>query len=154
MAVFRSSPLPLLEPFPRSSHGWGSDLDFDRVSACGDDLRDSNSFVMDFSPDNGQWVMNSLSSGDSGLADWTNVAFDPIASSPMSINLSETSFVGTIEGIGDQFRAMDHSNPSRTGSVNDPLEVLQQQPRQQQQQPQMFETTRPLFQASTSSPKT
>src|SRR5436190_5408168 len=126
MDVLRSSP-PLLEPF-RSSHGWVSDHDLDRASGGGDDLRDSNSFVMpmDFSPDNGQWVINSLSSGDSGVNDW--MIFEQAATSPMSFNLSETSFFGTTtEGIGDQFRPMDHVNPSRTSSVNDLSESVQQQ---------------------------
>lgn len=141
----RSSPVPL-EHYTRPSHGLVSDLDIDRASGGGDDLRDSNSFVMpmDFSPDNGQWVMNSLSSGDSGLHDWTNVTFDPSATSPMSFNLSETSFFGAVEGIGDQFRAMDRVNQSRTSSVNDLSESLQQQ---------IFDTQRPLFQASRSNSK-
>jgi hypothetical protein len=144
MDVLRSSP-PLLEPFTRPSHGWVSDLDLDRASGGGDDLRDSNSFVMDLSPDNGQWVMNSLSSGDSGLNDWNIVTLEQAATSPMSFNLSETSFFGTsIEGIGDQFRPMDHVNPSRTSSVNDLSESVQQQ---------IFDSRRPLFQASTSSSK-
>jgi len=146
MDVLRSSPLPLLEPFTRPSHGWVSDLDLDRASGGGEDLRNPNSFdiPMDFSPDNGLLVMNSLSSGDSALNEWTNVTLEQTAPSPMSFNLSETSFFGTtIEGIGDQFRAMDHVNTSRTSSMNDLSESLQQQ---------IFER-RPLFQASMSSLK-
>src|SRR5579871_419783 len=108
----RSSSVSLLEPFTRPPHGWVSDIEIDRASGGGDDLRDSNSFVMpmDSSPDNGQWVMNNLSSGDSGLDGWTNVTYDPSATSPMSFNLSETSFFnGAVEGIGDQFRSMNQA---------------------------------------------
>ena len=143
MDVLRSSPVPLLEPFTRPSHGWVNEIDIDRASG-GDDQHDSNSFVMpmDFSPDNGQWVMNNLSSSESGLQDWMNVTLEQSATSPMSFNLSETSFFGAVEGIGDQFRPMDHVNPSRTSSVNDVSESSQQQI-----------SRRPLFQAGMSSSK-
>ena len=130
-----------LEAFTGSSHGWVSDVEVERASGGGEDLRDSNSFAMDFSPDHGLLVMNSLSSGDSGLHDWTNVNFDPTATSPMSFNMSETSIFGTtVEGIGDQFRSMEHVNTSRTSSVNDLSEGLQQQ---------IFDGRRSLFQAGT-----
>jgi hypothetical protein len=87
--------------------------------------------------------MNSISSGESGFPfEWTPVSYDPIATSPMSTNLSEPGLFGSVEGIGDQFQHMADINRSRTGSVTDPLEGLQQQ-----QQQQIFDT-RPIYQGS------
>lgn len=134
-------------PFAQSSNGVGSDLDLDRLSGYGDDPPNSTSYVasMDLSPDpiTGGWVLNSLSSGESGFPlDWTQVSYDPIASSPMSTNLSDTGFFGSVEGIGEQFQQrMADINRSRTGSVNDPLENLQQQ----QQPSQQIYNARPIF---------
>lgn len=149
MDILRSSPVPTFSPFSQSSNGIGSDLDLDRLSGYGEDPPDSTSYVasMDLSPDPIGWVMNSLSSGESGLPlEWTQVLpYDPNATSPMSTNLSETGFFGSVEGIGDQFQHMADLNRSRTGSVNDPLEGLHQQ---QQQQPQRIFNTRPIYQGS------
>jgi len=122
------SPVLSLPPFPSAPNGVESDRDPDRLGRYGDDGRESTSFPasMDLSLDHMEWVMNSLSSGDSVFPAWSPASYEHIATSPMSTNLSDTGF--PVEGIGDQFHHMAASSRSRTGSVNDPADAAQQQP--------------------------
>jgi len=130
MDILSKSPVLSLPPFGPSSNGIETERDLDRLGRYGNDARESTSFSasMDLSPDHMEWVMNSFSSGESGFPlEWSPVSYDQIATSPMSTNLSDTGFPGSVEGIGDQFHQMATNNRSRTGSVNDPTESSQHQ---------------------------